>query len=208
MSGNVYLIAGGRWDNFSKILRAIFQDIGASSPRIGYIGAANGENQHFFTVAREALRGAGFEVVRLDFRRGKPAYETLNACTVVFVSGGDVEEGMRVLTASGAAARLKAARARGVHFIGVSAGAIILAKQWLAWPAHDESRPYLFDCLGLAPVYCDTHDEPAWPELKALLGLLPGRPRGLGLNRGCAVKISGRRRRVLAGAVTVVKKPS
>ncbi len=56
---------------------------------------------------------------------------------------------------------------QGKPFIGLSAGSIMLARSWVRWPDSDEEgSAEVFPCLGVAPVYCDTHDEEAgWEEL-------------------------------------------
>ena len=61
----------------------------------------------------------------------------------------------------------------GAPFIGLSAGSIMLSRQWVRWhdPADDASAEP-FDCLGFVPLVCDMHDETdGWEELKTLLRL-------------------------------------
>ena len=64
-------------------------------------------------------------------------------------------------------------------------------KAWIQWPnPHDDASAQLFPCLGLAPVYCDTHGEAArWTELKALLARLPEGAEGFGIPSGSGLAV-------------------
>jgi cyanophycinase-like exopeptidase len=202
----VYLLAGGRWHNFETILREIFKQAGVRAPRIAYIGAANAEHQDFFTKTQEALLAAGADQVR-HVRIGSPDWQKIcQASDVIFVSGGDVAAGMEVLRRAKAVSVLRGLHQAGKIFIGVSAGSIILARQWLVWPdEHDEERVLLFPCLGIADVLCDAHDEPEWAELKALLAHMPAKANGMGLRSGSAVAVYGKEVKVIAGKVDTVE---
>jgi len=207
MNSNIYLVAGGSWDNFPKILNLIVEDSGLIKPTVAYVGVANDDSAWFLTSARDQLVAAGCgKVVKLDLTDKKKTQAALEDCQMVFISGGDVQKGMKVLNDSGAAELLQSTFYQGKYFIGVSAGAIMLCKQWVAWHNARDSSAYLFDCLGFARIYCDTHDEPAWQEIKALLRLSPNAVEGIGLNSGSAVKVVGTKYEVIAGKVTVVSK--
>ena len=80
---------------------------------------------------------------------------------------------------------------QGKPFFGVSAGSIMLAKEWVRWrDPDDDSTAELFPCLGLAPVICDTHaEEDDWQELKALLELKQDKAEGYGITSGSAIKV-------------------
>ena len=47
----------------------------------------------------------------------------------------------------------------------------MLSRQWIAWSdPDDDATAAPFDCLGFAPLLCDTHaEEDDWNELRALL---------------------------------------
>ena len=78
---------------------------------------------------------------------------------------------MRVLREKEMIGVLRRLHREGKPFFGTSAGSIMLASQWIRWAdPNDEASAELFDCLGLAPVFCDTHGEDdGWEELQALL---------------------------------------
>jgi peptidase E len=80
---------------------------------------------------------------------------------------------------------------QGKPFFGVSAGSIMLAKEWVRWrDPDDDSTAELFPCLGFAPVICDTHDEENdWQELKAALKLAEDNVIGYGIVSGAAIKV-------------------
>jgi hypothetical protein len=73
----------------------------------------------------------------------------------------------------------------------LSVGSIMLARQWIRWrDPDDEASSELFDCLGFAPVLCDTHGEAeGWEELKALLTLSPTGAIGHGIASGTAIVV-------------------
>ena len=74
----------------------------------------------------------------------------------------------------------------GKPFFGLSAGSIMLGRQWVRWDdPDDDSTASLFSCMGLAPLVCDTHSEhEGWEELAALLRLSPDGTVGYGLPSG------------------------
>ena len=76
--------------------------------------------------------------------------------------------------------------------IGVSAGSIMLAKQWIDWPdENNEASAELFPCMNIAPVICDTHgEEDEWNELHSLVHLTEGDQIGYGIPSGGAMRIS------------------
>ena len=201
----VYLLAGGRWHNFEIILSGVFNQSGMRAPRVAYIGAANGEHKDFFKQTRETLLSAGAAQVR-HVRIGSPGWQALcRESDAVFMSGGDVHEGMAALRRAEALPLLRGLHRAGRIFIGVSAGSIILARQWLIWPdEHDEENVRVFSCLGIADILCDTHDEPEWTELKTLLAHMPAKTGGFGLRSGSAVAVYGKEVKVIAGKVDTI----
>jgi hypothetical protein len=114
------------------------------------------------------------------------ARSCLDGADGIFVSGGDVERGMTVLDRLDLSRHLRTLAAQGKPLIGLSAGSIMLARSWIRWGgAGDDASAEVFPCLGLAPLYCDTHDEESgWEELRALLRLLPVGSEGWGIPSG------------------------
>jgi peptidase E len=194
----VYLIAGGR----SAVARhgpdPMIQEALALAaigrPSVAYVGAASGDNAAFRAMIARLLRKAGAGDVRLAAlcsSRADPqkAMRVIESCHIVFFSGGDVEAGMRILEEKGMSGFLRDQYRKGKPFFGVSAGSIMLAKQWVRWrdPRVDSSAE-LFPCLGIAPVYCDTHDEGnGWEELQVLARLIPAGSVGYGIASGTAL---------------------
>jgi cyanophycinase-like exopeptidase len=121
------------------------------------------------------------------------ATRVLEEADLVFISGGDVEEGMRVLKAKGAVSLLRRLWRERKPLFGISAGSIMLARQWVRWTdPRNESSAELFPCLGFAPVLCDTHGEDdGWVELRVLLSLCPVGATGYGIASGAALGVEG-----------------
>ena len=120
------------------------------------------------------------------------AQTILKSADCIFVSGGDVSEGMRVLTERSVIPLIKNRYEEGALIIGVSAGSIMLAKQWINWPdENNEASAELFPCMNIAPVLCDTHgEEDKWDELHSLVGLTEDDQIGYGIPSGGAMRIS------------------
>jgi peptidase E len=176
----LFLIAGGRGMRTRQGPDPLFQEVslqtGVSKPVVAYVGAASGDNAEFRLWLAGLMKksGAGKVVLApLCGPHGNPekAVPVLEAADLIFISGGDVEEGMRVLRERKMIDVLQRLYQEGKPFFGTSAGSIMLARQWIRWAdPDDDTSASLFDCLGLAPVWCDTHcEEDDWAELKALL---------------------------------------
>ncbi|HEY5133400.1 MAG TPA: Type 1 glutamine amidotransferase-like domain-containing protein [Candidatus Krumholzibacteriaceae bacterium] len=190
----IHLLAGGPGSRRSGkdplLTRAIAQS-GVSEPRVAYIGAASGDDKGFFKMISGYMRtcGAGDVVLApLASKRAKleKSRSILESADIVFVSGGDVEEGMQVLEERGMLPFLREMRSGGKPFFGLSAGSIMLAREWIAWDdPNDDATSSTFPCMGLAPVLCDTHSEGEdWEELRALLVLSPEGTFGYGIPTG------------------------
>lgn len=214
----VYLIAGrgpsaarrGPDPLFHEALRLA----GIPRPTVAYVGAASGDNALFRAMISRMLRGSGAEEVRpapLCGSRADPAkaMRVIEDSRIVFISGGDVEEGMRVLAESGMTGFLLDQYREGKPFFGVSAGSIMLAKEWVRWrDPEGDSVAELFPCLGIAQVYCDTHDEESdWEELRVLAQLVPAGSALYGIPSGTALAAHPRgTNRALGGEVHRLKR--
>ena len=113
----------------------------------------------------------------------------LEAADVIFISGGDVELGMQTLAKRKLDTFLRALYRHGKPFFGISAGSIMLAREWVRWrDPEDVTTAELFPCLGLADILCDTHDEKSgWEELQAALALKKNGTLGYGIATGTGV---------------------
>jgi cyanophycinase len=197
----VYLLAGGREGARAQkgpdpLLREALSQAGVANPSVAYVGVASGDNVLFRVWISRLLKKAGAAEVRLAPMCGKradlaKAERVLRAAEVVFVSGGDVDEGMKVLEEKQLGGLLRELHGAGKLFLGVSAGSILLGRSWVRWrdPKDDGSKE-LFPCLGLAPVLCDTHGErDGWEELKALASLAPAESVSYGITTRSALVV-------------------
>ncbi|UCC17708.1 MAG: Type 1 glutamine amidotransferase-like domain-containing protein, partial [Dehalococcoidales bacterium] len=195
----VFLLAGGRPrgnDTTDRLMRAVLDESGKLSPSIAYTGTASGDDSSFFTRMAGMLKTAGAgtiihavitpENANLDKARG-----ILKAADIIFVGGGDVDGGMRILREKYMTTFLEELYEQGTVFFGTSAGAIMLAKEWVRWPDPDDGdSAELFPCLNFAPVICDCHDEEGgWQELIAALDLKEIDTVGYGLSSGTGIKV-------------------
>lgn len=195
----VWLIAGGpgsRRRGPDPLLARALALAGKPSPSVAYVGAPSGDSRAFYLMIATLLKRAGageVTLVRLCGRRPDVARarDELARADIVFVTGGDVEEGMRVLESTGTVETLRGLAAGGVPFLGVSAGSIMLARSWVRWrDPQDESSAELFPCLGIADVWCDTHGEAeGWEELTALARIVPEGSVGHGITSGAALVV-------------------
>ena len=188
-----YLISGGPSSKSELVddLRAALADCKKPQPSVAYIGTPNGDSKVFFGFVKRALRKAGAGNVQLaplsgghaDIDAAKRMLETADA---VFLSGGEVEDGMLGLAAGGLDAFLAGLYHSGKLFIGMSAGCIMMGQQWVHWDVEgDDSTASLFPCLGLVPMLFDAHGEKEdWKELKCALRLLGPGAQGFGLTDG------------------------
>ena len=196
----IFLIAGGHRMRVEKgpnpLLHAAFRQTGVRRPTVAYVGAASGDDAAFrqANVTRFQEAGAGkVTFAPLCGRSGdaQRAKAVIEASDLVFLSGGDVEEGMRVLNEKGMIDFLACLYRAGKPFLGISAGSIMLAQRWIRWTnPDDDTSSELFDCLGFASVLCDTHGEAeGWEELQAMLALSPIGAIGYGIASGTAIVV-------------------
>jgi cyanophycinase-like exopeptidase len=196
----IFLISGGhgmrRRKDPNPLLQAAIHRAGVKRPAIAYVGAASEDDAAFRLWFSRLFQKAGAGEVRLAplcGRRGDPekAKAILMSSDIVFISGGDVEEGMRVLEKEGMISFLCDLHCSGKPFFGTSAGSIMLCRKWVRWiNPHDDRSTELFPCLGLVPILCDTHGEgDGWEELKTLLALSPTGATGYGIVTGSAIVV-------------------
>jgi peptidase E len=196
----IFLIAGGPGARTQKgpdpLLQAVFRQTGAPRPTIAYVGAASGDDAEFrlFNAGRFERAGAGPVMLAPLCGKGgdaETARAVIEMSDLVFLSGGDVDAGMGVLKRKKMIDFLGGLYRKGKPFFGISAGSIMLARQWIRWRnPEDEASAELFNCLGFAPVYCDTHGEAeGWEELKAFAALSPDGTIGHGIPSGAAIVV-------------------
>ena len=198
--GPVFLISGGSGMRKRRgpdpLLQAVIDRTGLRRPTVAYVGTASGDDAAFRLWFTRLFQNAGAGEVTLAplcGRRGNPgkAKTVLEASDLVFISGGDVEEGMRILEEKGMTGFLRRLHRSGKLFFGTSAGSIMLSRKWVRWrDPHDDQSTELFACLGVTPILCDTHSEDDdWGELKALLELSPTGTIAYGIVTGSAIVV-------------------
>jgi cyanophycinase-like exopeptidase len=193
----------------AAILKLVFRNIGVASPTIAYVGSASDDNPGFFQRISGMFKSAGkakFVLApTIDEKADiKKTIKTIESADAVFVSGGDVEAGMQVLERRGIAGIFADLYRQGKFFFGVSAGSIMLADKWVRWrDPDDDSTAELFDCLGVAPVICDTHGEgEGWEELRAAITISPEGTMGYGItSNSCLLVQPDGKVEALAGPV-------
>jgi peptidase E len=198
----LHLAGGGPGGTLAlrKHFHAALAAIARPRPLVAYVGVASDDNAGFYAMIRGALalQGARMRQVKIASPRAKlsDARALLEECDLIFVSGGDVEHGMKVLHDRDMAAPIVALAGAGKPLFGVSAGSIMLAREWVRFPDEDdESTAEVFPCLGLAPIHVDAHSEDdGWSELRVLVALLGKRgdrdPVGYGLTVKGALRVT------------------
>ena len=188
------LLAGGRPRNpaaRAHMMSRAFE--GMRKPEVAYIGTANGDDPSFYTTMKSALTEAGAGKVvfaRLAKKNADvaAAREALSAADVIFLAGGEVENGITWLARHGLTAFLKDLYRTGKLFMGISAGVIMMGTRWVRWETEADDSAELFDCLGIIPALFDVHGEDEdWDELKTALKLMGSGARGYGLPRECMI---------------------
>ena len=161
------------------------------SPKVAYVGTANGDNKLFFQFLKRPMVKAGAGQVLLVPIAGKradtqAAKQILSEADCVFLSGGEVEDGIVSLKKAGLDVFLTELYNCGKPFFGVSAGCIMMGRIWVHWEVeNDDSTASLFDCLNFVPMTFDTHCEnEGWKELKCALRLMGTNAQGYGLSTG------------------------
>lgn len=194
MRNKLYLMAGspGRQsDRMVAQMREALESSGCASPAVAYIGTASGDQRSFMKWLEQPLLKAGASAVRMAPLLGKKgdqeqAREILTHSDAVFISGGEVEDGMNGLS-DAMREFLRRLLEEGRLFIGLSAGAIMMGAAWPHWD-DEENHPEnaaLFDCLGFSKAIFDTHAEgEGWPELKKAVELMPEGFVGFGIPSG------------------------
>ncbi len=193
-------MAGGDFRRPIKMIvriKSILAETGIKHPDVAYIGTASDDDASFFKFAAGFIRLAGAHSVahvklcdeKADVNEAK---SLLGKADVVFISGGDVEAGMRRLDHHHLVSFIKELYDKGAVFFGISAGSIMLGTRWVRWEnPEDDSSAELFDCMGIAPVVCDTHAEKEkWEELKVAINLMEDNSRGYGIPSGGTLRIS------------------
>ena len=188
---SVFCIAGG-WPSdpaiLNRCLKRALKACGKPNPSVAYVGTASGDDLPFFRSMKSLLIKAGSGQVELAPLAGEKADaekagRLLQASDAVFLSGGEMEDGMKWLRLHGTDRLLRDLFENGKTFFGLSAGSIMMGARWVHWDTpDDDTTASLFDCLGFVPTVFDTHAEnESWHELKTALRLLGPGAKGFGI---------------------------
>jgi dipeptidase E len=207
---DIFLIAGGpQPKNIKTILAEVLASYKKKTPIVAYIGTASDDNKMFFLMLKPIIMAAGAGSVRLvpivrrfDLDKAK---DILLTSDIVFISGGDVDMGMEYLRKRNLIPFLKVLYDRGKLFCGISAGAIMLCRNWMHWrDPDDDDTAELLDCLGFAPLLCDVHaEEDDWVEMKRLLGFFPQGTVGYGIPTEGALRVTPNGKITSIGAASI-----
>ena len=149
------------------------------APVIAYVGAAAGDSLVFEKMISLMVFGPAARVVPVRLKRRahstSAARNILAEADLVFFTGGDVEQGMRLIEERDLVGSLHELHSAGKPMEGLSAGAILLGRHWVRFVGDGkEARAEPFECLGIVPHSFDTHAEgDNWEELLALASVLP-----------------------------------
>ncbi len=195
----VYLLGGGWSTNRGAndmLVREVLRQSGKESPSVGYVGAANNDDEGFFSrlAGMFGENGAGevrHALLASDTADISDAKTILIKSDMIYISGGDVDKGMKTLETRGMAGFLAGLYREGKPFFGLSAGSIMLAKEWVRWRnPDDDATAEIFPCMAIVPLLCDTHDEAGgWEELKRLLMFEKDGSVGYGIATGTALRV-------------------
>jgi len=213
MRGTAYLIGsmqGSLGADLMDQALAALRSAGKERPRvvISYAALAADPEALAFMAARLPKLFPDADTARVvvdgepGARRGDVAAARgmIEEADLILLSGGDPVVGARLLRESGAAAWLRAARARGAPCAGIAAGAILLGGWWASWPeTAPPDAPFeggtLIECTNaVADLVVDCHDEDGgWSELRLVGQMLAAQgesPRLLGIPAGGAVVVA------------------
>jgi peptidase E len=198
MSQTLHLVGGGPGTvlALARHFKSAVAALDRPRPLVAYVGTASDDNRGFFGMIRGALAfgRARVRLAKIASPRAKAsdARALLEDSDMIFVSGGDVEHGVNLLRDRGIDGTIVALARAGKPMFGISAGSLMLAREWVRFPDEDdEDKAEIFPCLGIAPLHVDAHSESdGWSELRVLVRLLHERgdpaPVGYGLTRkGC-----------------------
>lgn len=193
----MFLLAGSPRGDGTRTLNVLRQAIAetcVSRPVVAYVGTASGDDRQFFNYLESILVQCGAGEVDLCPLVGKKAdpclsKEILCRCDMVFISGGEVEDGITGIP-DDVKSLLADLRNNGTVFAGMSAGTIMLGRSWPHW--NDEDKDFdnarLFDCLGFSSAIFDTHaEDDGFIELRKAVELSGGEAIGYGIPSDCAL---------------------
>lgn len=187
----IYLFADSQllfWEeNGELFLESVRLQVKQGEPKAAYIGAANGDEPGFYSIFEEAMSGVAIGNCRMlrtmDASLSIQDRAFLDEADIVFLAGGDVERGWRILERTGLTEILPRRYREGAVLIGTSAGAEQLGQYGCAQRAPSFSE--IFETLKLVPFLVDTQGERGeWARLRQTVGLLNTDIKSIGIPTG------------------------
>jgi peptidase E len=183
----IYLFADSQplfWkDNGVPFLQSVGRRL-APSPRLAYIGAANGDNPEYYELFKGAMESIGPGDCRrivASFPAGDRVF--VEGADLILLAGGDVERGWRVIESVGLRELLVQKYRAGAVLMGISAGAVHLGL--FGHEPEDSQERRFFQTLQLVPFIIGAHEERTdWARLKESVRLAPGSAAGIGIPAG------------------------
>lgn len=134
MTGSIYLIGGGELRNGET--QQIDESLKSLAPKgstFVFFGTAAQDSSEY-AAAIASVFGGRFKVVVPTTKKGREyAIKAIRSALVIYLGGGDTDLLMRLFSEWDLIDHLSAARARGAHIAGISAGAQALS----AWYVHE-----------------------------------------------------------------------
>lgn len=162
----------------------IAEQLGRDDLSAAYVGASNGDDPAFAEIFEAAFSNPRFATTRhVTARYSAMDHMCLSQADVIVLGGGDVLRGWTAMRARGMADTITQRWLQGSVMVGVSAGAIQLARGALG----DDGQ--IVATFGFVPVYVAVHDEARdFASLAELLRAAPSSPAplGIGIPHGAA----------------------
>lgn len=168
-------------------LRTLENSFASEPPKAAYVGAANGDEEQFysiFTAAMEGVKVYDCRMIRSSFSVEDAAF--INEADIILLAGGEVERGWDIFVQNGLREVLVRRYYEGATLMGVSAGAVHLGL--FGWRERESSGENLIRTLGLVPFVIDAHGEKdGWERLKQALRIAAPNARGIGIPLGAGM---------------------
>jgi len=159
MSGTLYLMGGGELRDGDTQL--IDEDILSQAPKgstFVFFGFAAQDSTDYADTIRSVYENRYTVVVPTEAKGRDFAVDAIKSAAIIYLGGGNTEQLLRVFAQWGLVEYLNTAINRGVHIVGMSAGAQALS----TWYVHEDNDIFeLRKGWGIAPVGVLVHANPA-----------------------------------------------
>lgn len=185
----IYLFADSQLlfhrDKEGLFLANIREQLATDNPKAAYLGASNGDRQEFYELFLAAMHGIGItDCKMISSACSDEERAFLAEADLILLAGGDPKLGWNVFQQKGLDDLLRKRYEQGALLIGVSAGAMQLAKR--TWDGEEPTDDNIFPTLKLVPAVISVHDDEHtnWHKLRRLVELSGGTTLGIGIPAG------------------------